>query len=314
MNASTFRKARPEAEVDLQHLGWSYQEAVLRNLGLIGPPEQDKLRQSRVAIAGMGGVGSIHLVTLARLGVGRFRIADADVFETANFNRQYGANVHTIGQPKVEVMAQLALEVNPELDIEICSGKVTRENVDDFVRGCDVVLDGIDYFSFQARRMLFQQAWNAGVWAVTAGPVGFSTPWLLFDPNGMSFDQYFDIHDGMDPVDQFAAFTVGLAPRATHWGYFDLSQVNQSEARGPSLALACNLASGVAAAEVIKILLKRGPLRATPCYAQFDAYRCLLRRGRVMGGNRHPWQRIKRYLLAKRFRKIGLPQMNTDPM
>src|SRR3954462_14568363 len=84
---------------------FSYEEAFSRHRGLIGPAEQERLRRSRVAIAGLGGVGGIHLVTLARLGIGGFHIADPDRFELANFNRQYGANVQSLGRGKAEVMA-----------------------------------------------------------------------------------------------------------------------------------------------------------------------------------------------------------------
>jgi hypothetical protein len=61
------------------------------------------------------------------------------------------------------------------------------------------------------------------------------------------------------------------------------------------------LCSGVAAAEAIKILLGRGPVRAAPWYFQFDAYRLKFRRGRLRAGNRHPWQRVKRRWLLRRF-------------
>ena len=58
-------------------------------------------------------------------------------------------------------------------------------------------------------------------------------------------------------------------------------------------------------AEVVKIVLGRGKLRPVPCYTQFDAYRCLLRRGRLRGGNRHPLERLKRMILRRRMRKLG---------
>ena len=119
-----------------------------------------------------------------------------------------------------------------------------------------------DFFAFDARRLLFRKAREHGIWAVTAGPIGFSTAWLVFDPKGMSFDEYFDMHDGMEPVDQFVAFLVGLTPRATHFGYIDLSYVDAPSGRGPSVGLACNLASGVTAAEVTKVLLDRRPFLA----------------------------------------------------
>ena len=284
---------------------WSYEEAFVRNLGLISPQEQQRLRNSRVAIVGMGGVGGIHLVTLARLGVGRFTIADPDTFETANFNRQYGATLRGLGRPKTEVMAEEARVINPELDLRVFSEAITADNVVDFLADVDVFLDGVDFFGIDARRLLFREARQRGIWAVTAGPIGFGTAWLLFGPDGMSFDRYFDLHDGMDHLDQLVAFAVGLTPRATHLRYLDLSKVDLGTGAAPSVGLACQLASGVAAAEVAKILLGRGPLRPVPHYVQFDAYRCLLRRGYVRWGNRHPLQQLKRYILRRRMLTMG---------
>src|SRR6516162_5311915 len=86
---------------------WSYELAFCRNRGIINPQEQEKLRTSHVAVAGVGGVGGIDLVTLARLGIGRFTIADPDVFEISNTNRQYGAASSTLSSPKADVMAAI---------------------------------------------------------------------------------------------------------------------------------------------------------------------------------------------------------------
>jgi len=286
-------------------LDWSYEKAFCRNLGLVDPEEQKKLRNTRVAIPGMGGVGGIHLLTLARLGIGAFRISDPDTFEVANFNRQVGAELQNLNRVKVEVMREKALQINPESDVDVLDEPVSARNIDQFLDGVDVVLDSIDFFSFETRRLLFRQCRERGLWIVTAGPIGFSTAWLLFDPAGMTYDRYFDMHDGMAPVDQFAAFLTGLTPRATHLDYMDFSRVDARAANGPSVGLACNLCSGVAAAEVVKIVLGRGILRPVPYYTQFDAYRCLLRRGRLRGGNRHPLQRLKRMVLRRRMRKLG---------
>jgi molybdopterin/thiamine biosynthesis adenylyltransferase len=287
------------------HQKWSYREAFSRNLGLISPQEQETLRQSRIAIPGMGGVGGLHLITLARLGVGAFRVADPDSFDVVNFNRQLGAEVQTLGRSKAEVMREKALQVNPDLELSVRTEAITEANVDEFLRDADVLVDSVDFFAFDARRLLFRKAREKGIWAVTAGPIGFSTAWLVFDPAGMSFDEYFDMRDGMDPLDQFAAFAVGLTPRATHFGYIDLSYVDGKTGRAPSAGLACALASGVTAAEVVRILLHRPPLRPVPHFAQFDAYRCLLRRGRLRWGNRHPLQRLKRAILRRRLRQLG---------
>ena len=96
---------------------FSYDEAFSRNIGWVTRAEQQALRGKCVAIAGLGGVGGVHLLTLARLGIGRFRIADFDAFDLANFNRQVGAGMSTLGQRKTDVLARMARDVNPEVEI-----------------------------------------------------------------------------------------------------------------------------------------------------------------------------------------------------
>ncbi len=194
---------------------------------------------------------------------------------------------------------------NPTAETHAHAGPKSAANVGDFLEGASVVLDGVDFFSFDARRLIFREARKRGIWAITAGPVGFSVAWLIFDPQGMDFDTYFDLYDGMTPLDRDVAFIMGVAPAGTHWAYFDKSKVKQEAARAPSVGLACQLCSGVAAVETAKVILGRKPLRPAPCYAQFDAYRCLLRRGRLLWGNRGPLQRLKRAILRRRMLQLG---------
>jgi len=105
---------------------FSYDKAFDRNIGWLTVAEQQALRGRRVAIAGCGGVGGVHLLTLTRLGIGAFTLADHDVFELANFNRQAGATMASLGRSKVEVMAAFAREINPELDLRVLDEGVGR--------------------------------------------------------------------------------------------------------------------------------------------------------------------------------------------
>lgn len=292
---------------------FSYDEAFARHRGLIDLAEQQKLRGSRVAIVGMGGVGGIHLVTLARLGIGSFHIADPDTFELANFNRQYGATMHGLGRSKVEVMAAEARAINPDCEIRTFADPIGPANVAAFLGGVDLVVDGIDFFAIDIRRLIFREARSRGLWALTAGPLGFSAASLVFSPTGMSFDDYFDLDDRMGRLDQLVAFLVGLAPRATHRSYMDLSEVDVASGRGPSSGLACQLCAGVVAAEAVKILLGRSPIRPAPHYAQFDAYRQILVRGRIPWGNRNPWQRLKRRLAMSALVRMGWDRALAGP-
>ena len=95
---------------------FDYNLASSRNIGWVTEQEQSQLQNKKIAIAGLGSVGGSHLITLTRLGVGKFNISDLDVFELANFNRQAGASISHLNQAKTEVMKKLALDINPELD------------------------------------------------------------------------------------------------------------------------------------------------------------------------------------------------------
>ncbi|CRG17453.1 molybdopterin biosynthesis protein MoeW [Mycobacterium tuberculosis] len=239
------------------------------------------------------------MVALARMGIGKFTIADPDVFEIRNSNRQYGAMRSTNGQAKAEVMRNIVHDINPEAEIRAFCEPIGKENAATFLEGADVLVDGIDAFEIDLRRLLYREAQQRGIYALGAGPLGFNTAWVVFDPKGMTFDRYFDLSDAMNTVDKFVAFIAGIAPSATHRRSIDLSYVDIENRTGPSVGLACHLASGVVAAEVLKILLGHGRVYAAPYFHQFDAYRSIYVRKRLRCGNRHPLQRVKRRLLAR---------------
>ena len=259
------------------------------------------MRGSVVAIPGLGGVGGAHLLTLTRLGLGRFAIADGDTFELRNFNRQVGASMHTIGAPKAAVMADLAKAINPELAITSFP-EIDARNIDEFLRGCHIVIDGLDFFRIDARRLLFRRARELGIPIVTCGPMGFGVALLVFMPDGPSFDEFLDLRDGMDEHEQLLRFAVALAPAGLHVRYIDFRHVNLAEHRGPSSAIAINLCAAVAATETLAILLKRRRPLAVPRYAQFDPYQLRFCTGTLRGGNRHPRQRLKLWYLRRRLR------------
>ena len=282
---------------------FNYDEAFSRNIGWLTRQEQAQLRHKRVAIAGLGGVGGVHLLTLCRLGIGKFHLADFDTFDLANFNRQAGATVSNLGQGKLEVMIRQAQDINPELEIKGFADGVTADNLDEFLEGVDIYVDGLDFFAFQARQQVFVACAAKSIPAVTAAPLGMGAAVLNFLPGGMSFNDYFCLDDGPE-AEKPLRFLMGLAPTRLQMGYLaDPSTVDLANRKGPSTITACQLCAGVAATEALKILLGRGPVRAAPKGYHFDAYRNKLALTRRPGGNRHPLQRLA-IALAKR--KLGL--------
>ena len=278
---------------------FNYDQAFDRNIGWVTEAEQASLRGRTVAIAGMGGVGGIHMLTLARQGIGGFRIADFDTFGIANMNRQAGAFMSTMDRPKLDVMAEMALDINPELRIERFPHGVTADNIDDFLHGADLFVDGFDFFELRIRQLVFARAEQLGIPAVTAGPIGMGTGYLAFVPGGMTFEQYFRL-DGQAVEEQFLRFLVGLVPHGLHRAYLvDPSRINLRERRGPSTAAACQLCAGVVGVMALQLLLRRPGLRPAPWHHHFDPYRGRLASSWLPQGNNTPIQRI-RLALARR--------------
>jgi molybdopterin/thiamine biosynthesis adenylyltransferase len=284
---------------------FDYLEAFSRNFGWVTREEQQRLRGRRIAIAGLGGVGGSHLLTLARLGIGAFHLADFDRFELANFNRQAGAGMGSLQRSKTDVLTAMARDINPELALERFDHGVTKENLDDFLRNVDLYVDGLDFFAVDIRRAVFARCHELGIPAITAAPLGMGAALLVFMPGGMSFEDYFRL-EGQPPQEQLLRFMAGLSPALLQRTYLvEPRAVDFSNQRGPSTPMACELCAGIAASEALKILLSRGRVRAAPRGMHFDAYRQKLCHTWRPGGNANPLQRLiiafaRRQLAKKR--------------
>ncbi len=271
---------------------FDYEQAFSRNIGWVTSSEQEVLRQKKVAIAGMGGVGGSHLIVLSRLGICKFHIADLDVFEQPNFNRQYGAAMSTINAPKAATMARTIKDINPEIEVTNFDHGVTLDNLDQFLEGVDIYVDSLDIFALDIRRAVFARCYEKGIPAITAAPMGMGTAFLVFMPGEMSFENYFCL-EGYGFEDQIIKFVIGVSPSVQQRHYLvDRSSVNFLKKKVPSTAMGIEIAAGVACTNVLKILLGRGKVICAPHGLHFDAYRNRLVKTWRPFGNRHPLQRL----------------------
>lgn len=283
----------------LKNFIFDYKEAFSRNIGWITESEQQILRSKRIAIAGMGGVGGSHLLTLTRLGVGNFNIADFDKFELANFNRQVGASVPHIDKEKAATMDKLAHDINPELDIKLFDQGINEDNLDEFLKGVDLYIDGLDFFVLDIRQKVFARCYQLRIPCITAAPLGMGTALITFMPGKMSFEQYFKL-EGYAPMVQQIRFLIGLSPAFLHTSYLvDKSRVNFENKKGPSMPMACELCAGATATEALKILLKRGKVQCAPWGYQFDAFKNKFKRTWRPWGNSNPVQKIAFYIACR---------------
>ena len=133
----------PDGDIDLD-----FHERYSRHLKLpeIGLAGQQRLADARVLVIGAGGLGSPAAYYLAAAGVGTLRIADDDVVDRSNLQRQILHAEDRIGLPKVASAATTLTGLNPRTRIEAVAERVTSANVDRLLEGVDVVLDGADNF------------------------------------------------------------------------------------------------------------------------------------------------------------------------
>lgn len=250
----------------------SVNPAFSRNIGWLTEAEQESLATKRIAIAGMGGVGGNHLLTLTRLGIGRFDIADFDTFDIVNFNRQVGATISTIDRSKVYVMRKMALDINPNLSVIVWGEGVNKNNVYDFLEGAHLYIDGLDFFAFEARELVFAACAEMKIPAITAAPLGMGASVFTFMPGQMTFEEYFK-WEGLSDKEKAISFLKGLSPSGIQGQYLvDPTTINFEEKRGPSTFIGCQLAAAMTAAEALKILLGRGSVLPAPFGTHFDAY------------------------------------------
>lgn len=284
---------------------FDYFTAFSRNIGWLTQTEQAVLRGKHVAIAGMGGVGGVHLLTLTRLGIGAFTIADLDHFELGNFNRQAGAMMSTLGKAKVDILAAMARDINPEVDLRIFPEGVGEQNVDAFLQEVDLYVDGLDFFVLDARRLVYQRCAERGIPIIVAAPLGMGVGLVNYLPGGMPLNRYFGLEAGIPEQELIIRFMLGLSPALLQRTYVaEPGAVDMARHRVPSTPMSCELCAGAAATTALKILLNRGKVLAAPRAYQFDAFRNRMVRTWRPGGYKNPLQRLGAAIANRQLRAM----------
>ncbi len=128
-------------QLSFNHNEFYSRQTVLPELGRLG---QDKLRRSKVAIVGLGGLGSVSSLYLALAGVGYLRLVDQDTVELNNLHRQVLYSPDNLRYPKAEAAAQRIQQVNPDVKVKSIPENIGEDNVEEIVKDMDCVVDGLD--------------------------------------------------------------------------------------------------------------------------------------------------------------------------
>jgi molybdopterin-synthase adenylyltransferase len=120
-----------------------------------GQEGQEKIKKARIFLAGAGGLGSPAALYLAAAGIGALRIADLDTVDLSNLNRQVLHWTSNIGERKIDSAKSKLEQLNPEVAIETIQTRITSENINELVDGCDAIVDAVDNL---ATRYVLNQA------------------------------------------------------------------------------------------------------------------------------------------------------------
>lgn len=250
-----------------------HREMFNRNLGNVTEAEQDALLRSTVAIAGVGGVGGAAAFNLVRMGIGKVKIADPEVFGYSDLNRQQGSTYAKVGAKKVEVLREALQAINPKLEVETYPEGITVENLGRFLQGADIVIDCLEFWMAHIRKALYDRCRERGLFALCCPIFGFGTALGVYDPKGLTFDEIFGpVPDKMDTAYavSFGRSFFPVFPRYVNLGaYIEAMRKNRPI---PSLASSCSLSGAVTAAEAVTLLLgKRKPL-CWPYVRHYDLF------------------------------------------
>lgn len=169
-----------------------YSEMTKKNIGVYTQAQQKKLRQSKVIIFGLGGVGGLEAILCARSGIGHISGIDPDIFEVSNINRQMLATTKTVDHYKSEVTAGHLKEINPYLTTCFHAVRVDESNVLELMTGHDLVLEALD--DMPSRVVVHRAAKSLGIPSISMSGSpphrGFVSTFL---PEGIAYEDALNI-------------------------------------------------------------------------------------------------------------------------
>lgn len=247
-------------------------EMFSRNIGLISESEQDILKNSTVAIAGVGADGGLLAERLVRIGIGNLRLADPDTFDVSNLNRQFGCDDETIGRNKAEVVAEIAKKINTTVNIKTYPG-VNAENIEEFISGTDVVVDEIDYTRLDISVMLHREARHLGKHVFLGVNIGWGANIFVFAPDGMTLEEYVGLpnESSDEEIRNFVIPPEKFAPQVPEYMDADLvDKIIHGQIPIPAVSPSVALEAAMLSTVIITYLTKSEISNIIPRYSSID--------------------------------------------
>jgi molybdopterin/thiamine biosynthesis adenylyltransferase len=257
-----------------------YKLITSRNLGLIDQADQEKIRNTKVALCGLGGIGSPTGEMLIRMGVGEFSLVDHGKFEPSNSNRQIYSFTDTDGKWKTEVTEEYFRKINPEVIVRKYNS-VNELNVKNILDNVDIVILAIDSLIpilLLSREAHLKKIPLIEAWAFAYGNVRVFThetptleevyglPTTSRQTNEIDLDEQTKLLS--KSIFDSAATFPGLMDHYSEPAILKMKE----EGTGTTLAPLVWFTSSLIAIEVTKWILNRGELALAPAFRGFDPF------------------------------------------
>lgn len=224
------------------------------------------LKSKLVAFAGLGGVGGGAFLALVRCGVARFRLAENGVFDPPDMNRQAAAFGHTMERPKLEVYAELARSINPDVELELFPEGVDGDNLERFLAGADLhvgVIDAEKGAEVKAKAPGLIQ--KHGLPMFTCGAVGFGSVLVGHEPGGMMPEEFWRL---VKEKSSGGGLLPSLLEEFFNRPVMERIARGMASGKAPTTAIGCLAANALLACEVLVCLLRgTGLVDREPVYA-----------------------------------------------
>ncbi len=232
-----------------------YQELTRQNWGFLSPEDQTLIARSRVLLAGCG-LGSNIAVLAARTGFRQFVLADGDVVETSNLNRQVFRKEH-VGQNKAHATANMVKEINPDAHIEVVPTFLQAKDATSRVQQCDLVVNMVD--PGPALHAFLRAAREQGKISLFPLNVGFGGVLLAFGPESPSLEEL--VEPGPDD-DLFVRIVATLMPAMPSylWEFAWVAErVQREHVAPPQLGMAVSITASLVVGSMVQVALGASP-------------------------------------------------------
>ena len=245
-----------------------YQRMTDRNIGMISDIEQERIANTVIAQAGVGGNADV-IITLAQMGFQHFKLADPDVYEISNLNRQLGARESTLLRNKAVVVAEDILDINPDAKVDVYPMGITWDNVEEFVDGADIIIDGLDVSVMHLRKRMFDLARERHLPVITCPVIAWGAGLAIFDPErSPSFGEFFGTIPEDQTSDEWRRFISNYALHFLSSKPTDVDVtlgMNRTLAgKPPAVAAPCRLNAALVPTAIFGYMFDKGNLPVVP--------------------------------------------------